>query len=60
MARRVGPGLSLEGDRIMMVEQSHALDAEAAGLEAEADKLDRSRDVQGSRKMPRCGRDGQR
>ena len=42
LARRAGPGLSVEQDRIMMRRHAQELDAEAAGLEAQADALERS------------------
>jgi hypothetical protein len=40
IARRVGPGLSLAADRLMMLQHAQELEAEAVGLEAQADALD--------------------
>ena len=39
IARRVGPGLSLAADRLMMLQHAQELEAEAVGLEAQADAL---------------------
>jgi hypothetical protein len=40
LARRVGPGLSIEQDRLMMQRHALELDAEASGLEVQADELE--------------------
>lgn len=42
LARRVGPGLSLEQDRKTMLREAQELEAEAAGLEAHAKTLERT------------------
>ena len=39
-ARRAGATLSREADRAMMVQRAQELEAEAAGLEAQADALE--------------------
>jgi hypothetical protein len=39
LARRAGPGLSLADDRRAMHEHAQMLEAEAAGLEAQADAI---------------------
>lgn len=41
-ARRVGRSLSLPPDRSMLLEHARELEAEAAGLEAQADVLERA------------------
>jgi hypothetical protein len=42
VARRVGPSLSLTSDRITMLQHAQELEAEAAGLEAQANALERA------------------
>ena len=43
VARRVGPGLSITRDRDLMLRHAQELEAEAAGLEAQAASLERAR-----------------
>jgi hypothetical protein len=43
LARRTGPTMSLVQDRIKMLEHAIALEAEAAGLDAQADALEKTR-----------------
>jgi hypothetical protein len=42
LARRLGPGLSVAGDRESMERHAMDMEAEAAALEAEADAVERS------------------
>jgi hypothetical protein len=43
VARRVGPGLSITRDRDLMLRHAQELEAEAAGLEAQAASLEQAR-----------------
>ena len=43
LARRAGSGLLLPEDRIMMRQHADGLEAETAGLEAQADAIDAQR-----------------